>query len=149
MEYNNLRDQRIEDLLNGVQGLAAMAAKDEVQSIMALVARCTLEIGDALTKLSGDIQQAEGILGRRLSELSDQLQQTRSEMATAAEAAENHTAALVKWTRVLAFLTGVYAVLTGGMLIVALVGSPWSAAHPPSSPELKPPTPETSTRNIK
>jgi hypothetical protein len=149
MEYRNLRGQPIEDLLNRVQGLTAAAAKDEVQSIMAIVARCTLEIGDTLTKLSGDIQEAQRILGGRLSGLTDQLQQTRSEMATASEAASKHTAALVMWTRVLAVLTGIYAFLTGGMLLVALFGSPWSAANPPSSPELKPPAPKASTGSIK
>lgn len=121
MSDDKLRDQTIEHFLNNVQRLAAVASKDEVQSVMAVVARCTLEIGDALKQLSADIQHAQKILGTRLSELNDQLQRTQSEMSTASEAASNHTAALVRWTKVMAFATAFYAILTGGLLFVALL----------------------------
>ena len=122
MQYDNLRNQPVEDLLNQVQGLAAAAAKDEVQSIMAVVVRCTIEIGDALAHLSGDIQQAQTTLGTQLSELNDQLQKTRSEIGKASEVASKYTAALVRWTKVLVIVTGAYTLLTGGLLLVALLG---------------------------
>lgn len=124
MPDDKLRTQSIEDLLNRVQSLAAVASKDEVQSVMAVVARCTLEIGDALKQLSADIQHAQKILGTRLSELNDQLQRTQSEMSAASEVTSKHTAALVKWTKVMAVATALYAVLTGGLLFIALFRSP-------------------------
>lgn len=124
MPDDKLRTQSIEDLLNRVQSLAAVASKDEVQSVMVVVARCTLEIGDALKQLSADIQHAQKILGTRLSELNDQLQRTQSEMSAASEVTSKHTAALVKWTKVMAVATALYAVLTGGLLFIALFRSP-------------------------
>jgi len=124
MANDDLRDQSIGDLLKRVQGLAAVASKDQVQSIMAVIARCTLEIGDALKQLSADIQHAQKILGTRLSELNDQLQRTQSEMSVASEAASKHTAALVGWTKVLVLVTAAYAVFTLGMFLVMLFRSP-------------------------
>jgi len=126
MQYDDLRGQRVEDLLNRVQGLAAAAAKDEIQSIMAVVARCTLEVSDTLVQLSGDIQQAQKILSTRLSELNTELQKTREVMATASDVASKQTAALVRWRKILVFVTAAYTVIAGRMLLVTLFGSPWS-----------------------
>lgn len=126
MKYDNLREQRIEDLLNRVEGLAAVAAQAEVQSVMAVVARCTIEIGGSLAQVSGDIQQAQTILGARLAEFTEQLRQTRSEMSRSSDVASRYTGALVRWTKVLGFVTAAYTLLTGGLLLVAAFGSPWS-----------------------
>jgi len=123
--YENLRAQPIEEVLNSVQDLATVASRDQVQSVMALVARCTIEVGDRLAQLSADIHQAQKILGTRLSELNAELERSRSEMARASEIAAERTAALVRWTKVLVFVTAAYAILTGGLLLVAAFGSPW------------------------
>jgi hypothetical protein len=149
MTNGNLRDQSIEDLLKRVQGLAAVASKDQVQSIMAVLARCTIELADQAKQLSGDINHAKTILGTRLSELtaqikaaSDQasadinatkaaflpalaeliseLKQTRLTISEASSVASQGTSALVKWTKVLAFVTIVYAAATLGMLLIMI-----------------------------
>ena len=51
----NLRDQSLELLLERITGLAAMATKGDVQSIMAVVARCTIEVSDSLKETAATI----------------------------------------------------------------------------------------------
>jgi len=47
----SLKDQSLDDLVERVQGLSAMAAKTEVQSIMAVFAKCTLELVKIATEI--------------------------------------------------------------------------------------------------
>lgn len=146
----SLRDQSLDDLVSKVQGLAAAAAAPEVRSIMAVFARCTIELSDRARQLSEDVNQAKRILGERLTELSGQmkastaqasadmqgakesvvpvlaefvseLKRTRVVLDTASTAASKGTEALVRWTRVLVFATIVYVVITGGLLAVSLM----------------------------
>lgn len=46
---------------------------------------------------------------------------TRDQMARSSEVASRRDAALVRWTRVLSWATWVYTVLTGGLLVAAVV----------------------------
>jgi prefoldin subunit 5 len=117
-----MEDKRgIREALKQVQGLSAVAAREQVQSIMEVVGRCTLHIGDGLEQLALDIHKAKEILGNRIEELTGELKSANEQMSKASEEASKHTAVLVKWTKVMAFVSGVYVVLTGGLLIVALL----------------------------
>jgi ABC-type transporter Mla subunit MlaD len=149
MPDDNLRAQSIEYFLKRVQGLASVADKDQVQSIMAVLARCTIELADQAKQLSEDINHAKTILGTRLSDLTAQikaasdrasadintakeaflpalaeliseLKQTRLIISEASSAASQGTSALVKWTKTLVFVTIVYAAATLGMLLVMI-----------------------------
>jgi uncharacterized phage infection (PIP) family protein YhgE len=149
MPDDNLRAQSIEYFLKRVQGLASVADKDQVQSIMAVLARCTIELADQAKQLSEDINHAKTILGTRLSDLTAQikaasdrasadintakeaflpvlaeliseLKQTRLTISEASSAASQGTSALVKWTKTLVFVTIVYAAATLGMLLVMI-----------------------------
>src|SRR5207253_4892495 len=90
MPEQPLREQSLDDLVAKVQGLAAAAAASEVRSIMAVFARCTIEISDRARQLSEDVNQAKKILGERLTELSAQMkastQQATVDMQGAKEA---------------------------------------------------------------
>lgn len=121
MPEDDIRNHSIDFYLNKVQGLASVASKDQVQSVMAVVARCTVEIGDTLKQLSADIQHAQRILGTRLSELNNLLQKAQSEMATASKTTSEQTASLARWTKVMAYATAFYVILTGGLLVIALL----------------------------
>ena len=76
---------------------------DQVQSVAALGARCAI----ALT----------GALGQVWDALFD----VKRTLATASTEASKQTAALVKWTKVLAFATAAYTVITGGLLVLAIL----------------------------
>jgi len=120
----NLRDQTIEDLLYRVDGLAAVASKDQVQSIMAVIARCTTELADQAKQLSADINSAKEAFVPALGELITELKQTRLEISKASYSTSEGTKALVKWTKALVCVTIVYAAATLGMLLVMIFRSP-------------------------
>ena len=58
MAYENLRSASIEDVLNGVQNLAAVGSKPQVQSVGALLAKCTIEVGTDLKAVAADLRGA-------------------------------------------------------------------------------------------
>ena len=51
MAGRSLEDQSLDELLGRVQGLSSMAAASEVQSIMAVFAKCTLKLGKVAGRL--------------------------------------------------------------------------------------------------
>jgi len=69
------------------------------------------QIEGSVNKLSSDLQN----LSTKLSGLNDQLQRTQSQMVTSSDA-------LVKWTKRQVIAIVAYTILTGGLLIVALLG---------------------------
>jgi methyl-accepting chemotaxis protein len=142
MPDENLRGQSIEYFLKRVHGLSAVGDKEQVQSIMAVVARCTIELADQAKQLSenmnhltaqvkkasdqasADINTAKMAFLPALGELISELKQTRLTISEASSAASQGTNALVKWTKALVFVTIVYAAATLGMLLVMFFGSP-------------------------
>ena len=104
MDYKELHSRSIEELLNEVPG----SSEGQTRSLMAVVGRCTIMMDD------------------RLSKLTDELEKARSELATASDAASRHSGALIRWSKVLAIITGLYTLITAGLLYVALRGSPWT-----------------------
>ncbi len=141
MSDDNLRGQSIEYFLKRVQGLASVADKDQMQSIMAVFARCTIEVADRATQLSeninhltiqvkeasdqasADINTAKAAFLPPLGELISELKQTRLTISEASSAASQGTNALVKWTKALVLVTIVYAAATLGMLLVMFLRS--------------------------
>lgn len=121
MQYTNLREQSIEDVLNQVQALQAMASEGQVRSVAAIAARCAIEVGDRVHELSSSISAAQEVFGTGLAELNSQLHRARAEMATASNEASNRTKALVRWTRVLAVATGAYVIMTGLLVLVTVL----------------------------
>jgi len=105
--------QPIEELLNQVQALAAVASDGQVRSVLAVVARCTIEVSEKLAQFSDNISQAQKILGARLSELNSNLEKSSTETLS-------QTAALVQWTKVLVFVTAAYTLITCGILLVTI-----------------------------
>jgi hypothetical protein len=120
VEYKNLQAQSVEDLLNQVQGLAAVASEPQVRSVAALAARCTIELAAGMGQLSAGLFDAKRLLADRLTELSTELRAFKTEVANASTQATAQTQALVLWTRVLVGVTALYTLLTGGLLLVAL-----------------------------
>ena len=114
MDYNDLRSRPIEDLVNNVQQLAAVASKAQVQSVAALAARCVTELSDSLGQTSGAIFQTKKTLAIQLPALTEGLN-------TASAQASEQTGALVRWTKALVFVTIAYVLMTGGLLAVALL----------------------------
>lgn len=78
-----------------------------------------VDIGSAVADLSGNIFVAKKQLVDRLDSLTGVICSMQQEMARASVESSRQTEALVWWTRVLAVLTGVYTLLTGGLLIAA------------------------------
>jgi len=150
MANMSLRDQNLDDLVANVQSLAAVGAADEVRSIMAVFARCTIEIADRARQLSEDVNHAKTVLGEQLGELTAQLKAasdqtsaninnakqaflpavaelasepkgTRLSITDASSTASQGTNALVRWTKALVIVTVVYALFTGGLLAVSFM----------------------------
>lgn len=148
MPEPGLREQTLDDLVAKVQGLATVGAASEVRSIMAVFARCTIDLSDRARQLSEDVNLAKKILGERLTELTGQmkasthqasadmqgakeavvpvlaefvteLKRTRTSIDSASSAASKGTDALVRWTKALVFATIVYVLIAGGLLVVS------------------------------
>ena len=113
VKYANLRERPIEELLNDVQALASMATQSEVQSIAALGARLTVELSGCIQELSGNLVIAKKQLVERLDTLTTEIAKSSTESSA-------HTSALVRWTIVLVVVTGIYTLITGGLLVVAV-----------------------------
>ncbi|MGA2467307.1 MAG: hypothetical protein ABSH06_23535 [Thermodesulfobacteriota bacterium] len=81
--------------------------------------------------MPSEIVVAMQILEKKLSEMTTKLEVVSGTISTlnnqlqqASTVTSKHTAALVKWTKVLAFVTAAYAASTLGMLLVMLFRSP-------------------------
>ena len=114
VDYDDLRSRPLEDLVNNVQQLTAVASRPQVQSVAALAARCVIELSDSLGQTSGAIFQTKKTLAIHLPALTEGLK-------TASAEASRQTAALVRWTKVLVFVTLAYVLMTGGLLLVAIL----------------------------
>jgi hypothetical protein len=57
VDYEEIRKRRIEEVLNSVQALSAMASRPEVQSVMAVFVKCTIEIAQSLDSTGEAIRQ--------------------------------------------------------------------------------------------
>ena len=95
MAYENIRSKSIEEVLNNVQGLAAVASDTQVQSIMALVAKCTIDLGENLGRTSTEI--------RRFNESTDVL-----------------TKQVIRLNRILTWATVVIAIGTIAVAVTAI-----------------------------
>jgi hypothetical protein len=150
MADKSLRSQSLDDLVANVQGLATVGSAQEVRSIMAVVARCTIDISEQAKQLAVDVNHAKTVLGERLNELTAQirvagdqmsadintakqaflpavaelvgdLKRTRVSIAEAGSAATKGTNALVRWTKALVIVTIVYAIFMGGLFAVSFM----------------------------
>jgi outer membrane murein-binding lipoprotein Lpp len=110
----------IDEVVNEVQALAAVASQPQVRSVAAVLGRCTIELAQSVNQLSGTVFVAKQQLTERLDQLNTQLERSREEMAAATREAGKYTAALVFWTKVLVGVTAIYTLITGGLLFVAL-----------------------------
>lgn len=164
-----LRDRTLDDLLANVQELATVASRDQIRSVMAVFARCTIEVADQTRQLSEDVNHARTVLGERLTELTEQLKASSDQASADINSSKNAflpavaelvselkrthqaidrgstagsagTDALVKWTKALVFATLVYVIFTGGLLWVSLMQMRASALPVPSA-TLAPPLP--------
>ena len=56
MVYENLHELSIEDVLNQVQGLQTVADKGAIQSVGALLAKCTMVVGTDLNAVATELK---------------------------------------------------------------------------------------------
>ncbi len=66
MEDKNLQSVPIEDLVNQVQALAAVASEPQVRSVAALAARCTIELVGSVGQLWAGLFDVKKSLAERL-----------------------------------------------------------------------------------
>ena len=58
MVDKSIRDRTIDEVLEDVQGLAAVASQGQIKSLLAVLARCTIEVADSLGSNSAEIRNA-------------------------------------------------------------------------------------------
>jgi len=125
MGFENLRQQSIEQVLDKVQELATVASKDQVQSVMALVARCTIDLGENLTRTSDELRKA-----------SDGIRATATEVRQFNDSTTALTKQIIHLNRVLTWAT---VVIAAAAILTLLFGSLWPRALPSPPPEIKSP----------
>jgi len=107
VEYKALLKQPIEEVLSQVKN---SSHSDSVTSVAALTARCTIEIAGNLHDVWAGLHDVKAALVNASTEASKQ-----------AEASSKQTAALVHWTKIQVRAAIAYTVITGGLLIVAIL----------------------------
>jgi hypothetical protein len=123
----DLRDKSIDDLVNAVQTSVLAPSSNNPQSIMAVVARCTIELSDradqlskGINQVSKDINNAKRAFLEMFADLTTQLKKTHESISAGSAEASRGTEALVRWTRVLVFATIAYVVITGLLLLASV-----------------------------
>ena len=67
MTTQDLRSQSIEEVLSKAGGLSSVATPEQVRSILTVVARCTIDVGENLQSLSGEVKGASTALATDLN----------------------------------------------------------------------------------
>jgi len=98
--------------------LASLTGTAEAQAAARLTAKCTVEIAKSLDQLSLTIHTSKVHLIEHLDGLVREMASTRAEMKEASSQASRQANALVTWTKVLAVVTAIYALLTGILVYV-------------------------------
>jgi hypothetical protein len=116
--HEDLRSQPIEQVLEQVKREGSVELS---RSVATLAARCTIEVANSLNQLWGGLFDIKKSLAERLGALTSELEESRSALSAASAQAAKHTEAFVRWTKVLVLVTCAYTLITGGLLIVAIV----------------------------
>ena len=101
MANDKLRQQSIEQALERVQALAAVGSADQIRSVMAVLARCTVELADALHTAVGAIATA-----------SEQVRATAQEVSAFNRSTTSLTKQLIRLNRILTWATVLIALGT-------------------------------------
>lgn len=120
MEYKDLKNQTIEQMVGQVQGWASVATQDQMRSAAALAGRVALELSGGMEALATGMGDVKKSLAERLSTLSDNIDGLKAELMTASAQSSAQTQALVHWTKIQVVATILYTLITGGLLIVAI-----------------------------
>jgi len=124
VEYTNLKSGSIEEYVNRIEGIRTLGAQSEIQPVAALAAKLVVELTGGLNDLSSVAITAKMQLVQRMDLLTGELATLRASLKQASDDAGAQTKALVSWTRVLVVVTGVYTLLTGGLLWATIAVRP-------------------------
>jgi hypothetical protein len=113
-ESHPLLTNRTHPLFALVDEIKASNPLVQSQTVGRLAAACTIEMAKSLDQVSVSLFDVKKSMAERLDKLTNQ-------MATSSEEASQQTAAMVRWTRTLVWLTGAYTLVTGGLLVVAIL----------------------------
>jgi hypothetical protein len=111
MAGEQLRQQTLEQVLDQVQALASVASKPQVQSVMAVLVRCTMELSESLAAAAGEIKSATSELGR-----------TRAEICAFNKSTTELTNRVIRLNRILTWATVVIAIGTVVVAFTAIFG---------------------------
>jgi hypothetical protein len=112
VDKNHLIQQICQPEAGGTHGREA--ARAELDALL------IEELTSGLKQLSADINHAKKILADNLTPLTGELLRLRDGLNNSSAIASQQTAALVKWTRTLVWVTGAYTLIAGGMLLVMI-----------------------------
>ena len=121
MAYTDLRQKSLEDVVNEVQALAAVATDAQVRSIAAVLARCTISLSDGMQSLHDITYTAEMQLVGRLDQLGIQLKSHEMAMTAASKESSEQTKNILAWNKALVIVTGVYTLVSFLLLLATLL----------------------------
>lgn len=110
--------QEVESLIQDINtggggGLGREAATAKLQALLAS------NLGRELHSLTDSLDTGKRILGQRISELNTQIEGARGDLRAGAESANEHSRALVFWTKTSVWLVAAYVLLTACLLWVS------------------------------
>ncbi|MGH7593566.1 MAG: hypothetical protein ACRELE_06915 [Gemmatimonadales bacterium] len=123
MDTAHLSTQSIENILSRFDEVAASQGP-AVPAVAALSARLTRELTGSLNGLTDMVFTAKRQMVERMDALAVEIKSAQLAMGQASREASETSKALVKWTKVLVAATIAYTVITGGLLLVAILHNP-------------------------
>ena len=121
MPDQQLRSKSLDDVVNGVQALAAVASAPQVKSIAAVAARCAIEFADSIKALNDMVFTAKKQMVERLDALGAQIKAHEQAMTAASEETSRQTQTILSWNRALVIVTGIYTLISFSLLLVTIL----------------------------
>ena len=106
--------------MNEVQQIASVGSQQQIQSVAAVAARCTIALADGMADLSGMAFTAKQQIVDRLDKLSARLEAHENALKAASNDASAQTRNLLGWNKALVIVTGVYTLISFGLLLATV-----------------------------
>jgi len=123
MPNDNLRAKSLEDVVNEVQALSAVASQPQMRSVAAVLGRSTLALTDGMQSLQDITFTAKKQIVERLDELSVQIKALQQALTTASNEASAQTRSILKWNKALVLVTGIYTLISLALLLATVLRS--------------------------
>lgn len=110
MDYKNLKDTPIEEIISQVTELSAVGAKHQLQSIMAIPAKCSMMLLEGLETFNKNTHAQASFIGGEIRKFNKGLEESIQQFDASSSKISK---SLARATWALVFVTAVLVIVTG------------------------------------